>query len=156
MLLQEAEQSIVDRIATAPERPEILRVVAWPDSPLEYGRAQMQTGIYVRFAGFRFPPVEGQRQPYVQRGTANFEIRLLLKDLRSHAGAYEWIEAVHRRLTGFRPPGNDAYSFGLPGLWLSEVSLVDRYKESNQWDWGAIFSTNVIYEGHYGDRNWIG
>jgi Gp37 protein len=154
-MLQQAEQAIVDRVLSIPDWPNI-RVAAWPDSPLEFGRSQMQAGVYIRFAGLNLPRVEGHRQDYVQQGTADFEIRLLVKDLRSHTGAYELAESIHRRLTGFRLATDNGYAFGLPGLFMTKFSLVDRYKESNQWDWGAIFSTQVTYEGHYDDRNWPG
>lgn len=154
-MLQQAEQAIVDRLLSTPDWPN-MRVAAWPDSPLEFGRAQMQVGVYIRFAGLNLPRVEGHRQDYVQQGTADFEVRLLVKDLRSHTGAYDLAEMIHRRLTGFRLATDNGYAFGLPGLFMTKFSLVDRYKESNQWDWGAIFSTQVTYEGHYDDRNWPG
>jgi hypothetical protein len=154
-MFQQAEQSIVDRLLSIPDWPNI-RVVVWPDTPLEYGRAQMKDGVYIRFAGLNLPPVEGHRQDYVQQGTADFEIRILVKDLRSHVGAYDIGRMVHRRLAGFRLAPEEDYTFGLPGIYLRKFSLVDRYKESNQWDWGAIFSTQITYEGHYDDRNWPG
>lgn len=146
-MLQQAEQSIADRLAAAPNWPKPIRVEAWPDNPLEFGRSQMQQTVYVRFAGLNLGAVQGQRQPYVQEGTADFEIRLLVKDLRSHTGAYDLIEIIHQRLTAFRPSNSNGYAFKLPGLYLTKAVMVDRYKESAQWDWGAMFSIGVIYEG---------
>jgi hypothetical protein len=146
-MLKQAEQAIVDRLTTAPKWPKSARVEAWPDSPIELGRAQMKDGVYVRFAGLNLEAVQGQRQPYVQMGRAEFEIRLLIKDLRSHVGAYELIELIHHQLTAFRPSNSDGYAFQLPGLYLTKAVMVDRYKDSAQWDWGAMFSIGVTYEG---------
>lgn len=149
MFRQQAEAAIVDRIQSAEGWDPKIRVLAFPDKPTEIGRSQMSQAVYVRYAGTNLSRVEGNRGPYVQRGTMDFEVRLLVKNLRSHVGVYELIELIHSRLTGFRPSSIGGYSFHLPGAYLLKDALVVRDTDSNQWDWGAMFQFGLTYEGNY-------
>lgn len=148
-MLKATEDAIVAQLAITPEWPVAIRVAAFPDKPFDLGYPQMGTGVFVRFAGLRYPPVESNRGAYVQVGTADFEVRVVVKDLRSHAGAYDLIEAIHKRLACFMPPNDPPYSFGLPGFWLSRADLVDHEKKGGLWDWGAMFSIESTFEGRF-------
>lgn len=150
MFLKTVEAEIVGLLGTA-LADEGVRVVAWPDRPTEIGRAQMKDGLYLRFAGLDLELPMGNKNHQIQQGKIRFEARLLVKDLRSHAGAYNLIEKIQSWLTGFRPgPASSRgdYSFGVQGLALTQARLVERLDESGQWDWGLIFETPVVY----GDR----
>lgn len=150
MFLRSVEAEIVALLGTA-LADEGVRVVAWPDRPTEIGRAQMKDGLYLRFAGLDLELPVGNKNHQAQQGKIRFEARLLVKDLRSHVGAYDLIEKAQRWLTEFRPSpvsGDDGYSFGVQGLALTQARLVERLDESGQWDWGLIFESSVVY----GDR----
>ena len=148
-MLKATEDAIVARLTTTPGWPGMIRVAAFPDKPFELGYPQMGIGVFIRFAGLRLPPVDSNRGAYVQQGSADFEARVVVKDLRSHVGAYELIEVLHKRMACFRPPNEPPYSFGLPGFWMSRADLVDHEKKGGLWDWGCMFSIQIIFEGRY-------
>jgi hypothetical protein len=137
MLLQ-AEALIVGRLREAVAAQ--VRVAPWPDRPLDFSRPQNLATIFVRFAGIDLAAA-WQGQP--QQGQVRFELRFLLKDLRSHQGAYQQMAAAQRALTGMRFAPEAGYTAGSGGLQLLQSSLVER--EEGRWDWGMVFAANVIY-----------
>lgn len=152
MFLKTVEAELVDLLSTALEG-EGVRVVAWPDRPLDFGRAQMKDGLYVRFAGLDLELPTGNFGHLRQDGKIRFEARLLVKDLRSHTGAYELIEKCQAWLTGFCPgPASysQGYSFGVQGLALVRAELIERVDESGQWDWGLMLEAKVLFERQLG------
>jgi hypothetical protein len=143
-MLQAVEQAIVDRLTAA--LPPQVKVSAFPEQPIEQGLPPDVVTIYVRFAGVDLTPGKGQRTAIVQEGSMEFEIRLLVKDLRSHIGGYPLMEAVQTQLTGFHPRNADGYSFGLPGLQMTRMELLSRVSDYSFWDWSLKFRTDCVFE----------
>lgn len=145
-MLQAVEQAIVDRLMAA--LPTQVRVLAFPDSPIEQGFPKGVAAIYVRFAGVDLKPGGHQRTAFAQEGVVEFEVRLLVKDLRSHTGAYPLMEQCQAALSGWFPASADGYSFGLPGLQMARMELVERLSDYSLWDWGLRFRIDCIFEGY--------
>lgn len=146
-MLQAVEQAIVNRLVAA--LPTQVRVLAFPDSPIEQGFPKGVAAIYVRFAGIDLKPGGHQRTALVQEGVVEFEVRLLVKDLRSHTGAYPLMMVCQKKLSGWLPPGSEGYSFGLPGLQMARMDLVERLSDYSLWDWGLRFRIDCCFENYF-------
>lgn len=145
-MLQAVESAITDRLGMV--LPAAVRVLAFPDIPIEQGFVKGATTVYVRFAGIELDAVSSQRSSFAQRGFVVFEVRFLVKDLRSHIGAYPLMELVQKALSGWLLSGSDDYSFTLPGLQMTRMELIERLSAYSLWDWGMMFRIGCIYEGH--------
>lgn len=141
----EAEAAIADWIRAL--LPSSVRILVWPDTPAEMSRVWQKDAIYVRWGGITLSPREGSRGHEIQWGTIFFEVRLLVKDLRSHTGAYALLEQIQSALSGQRPAPVGGYSFDVSGLSLTKISLVEREDASHVWDWGAMFECGICKEG---------
>jgi Gp37 protein len=148
-MLKATEAALVNRLLTAPNWPTAVKVAAFPDQPFEMGYPQMGTGVFVRYAGLNYPKPQGNGRGYAQDGPLDFEVRIVVKDLRSHVGAYSLIELIHQRIACFMPANEPPYSFGLPGFWMSRSDLVDHEKKGGLWDWGCMFSIQSTFEAFY-------
>lgn len=144
-MLQAVEGAIVLRLVAA--LPSQVKALSFPDKPIEQGFAQGATTVYVRFAGVELESNGSARSSFVQSGIVLFEVRFLVKDLRSHVGAYPLMETCQKTLSGFKPDGSDGYSFGLSGLQMTRMELIERHPDYSLWDWGMMFRTDCIYEG---------
>lgn len=149
-MLLEIEASLVDRLRAG--MPEQIRVAPWPDKPLEFARPQNIGTIFVRIGRLKLLPRQSASYQAIQDCQLTIELRLLLKDLRSHVGAYPSIELAQRLLTGWKHPNQDGYAFKQAGLQLLEADLVERVADSGQWDWGMIFAAELTYQQPQGDQ----
>ncbi len=143
-MLQVVEQAIVDRLVSA--LPSQVRVLAFPDQPIDQGLVRNETTVYVRFAGIELESNGHQRSAFAQLGVVMFEVRFLVKDLRSHVGAYPLMEVCQKSLSGWLPVGSNGYSFSLPGVQLTRMELIERFSDYALWDWGLMFRIDCIYE----------
>ena len=97
-------KTTIDSIAArlAPMAALGLKVLNTPNAErLPQAKAQ----CLVFYAGKSLDPPEGARAPMMQRETLRIAINLEMADLRSHEGAYEYLEEIGDRLKGFAPEG---------------------------------------------------
>lgn len=144
--MHQLEESILARLQAVPTLPESVRLMAWPDRPMERGTPVGAAAIFVRFAGIGKSSPQTTNRTYTQSGTVDFEVRHLVKDLRSHTGAYPLMALVEGSLAGWLPPPevlDDGYTAKLSGFYLTRSDLVGR--DQQVWDWGQQFSLPILY-----------
>jgi hypothetical protein len=67
----------------------------------------------------------------IQERMLEFTLTLQIKDLRSHEGAYAYLEQIRSALSGFSPQ-ND-----MRAMYLIEEGFIDMVK--NVWFWGQTW-----------------
>jgi hypothetical protein len=145
-MLLAVESEIVNILDTA--LTDQVRVLAFPEKPIDQGGPRGVAAVYVRFAGLDLQMARGGRSPFVQQGEVEFEVRLLMKDLRSHVGAYALMESINRALSGWLPATAEGFSFALPGFQMVRMELVERIPEFSLWDWGMRWRVGCVYENN--------
>lgn len=140
------EDTLVARVKRAAPQA---RVEPWPDSPAEFFRPQVANAIYLRI-GDLLPQLTDQQSPapFIQVARLEIEVRILLKNLRTHVGTYASKESIFTALSGYVPASNETYIFKHPGLQLIRSGMIERRDQSAQWDWGLKFSAplNLLTE----------
>lgn len=141
------EDAIVARIIGAVELPAAAKVLAWPDRPLELNRPVGSAAILVRFMGVsKSVEASPNRRALCQTGSISIEARFLVKDLRSHVGAYSLMQVVEDLLGAWKPAGevlDPGYSASEPGAYLANSQLVAH--DQSVWDWGQQYQIPVMY-----------
>ena len=141
------EDAIVALIQGIDGLPEQAKVLPWPDQPLKLGRPVGSAAIMVRFAGENLRSIDTiNRGPSLQNGNISIEIRILVKNLRTHSGAYNLLHSVHMALSGWVPVPEvmpKGYSPQLPGMQLTSSDLVDHTEAV--WDWGQRYALPVTF-----------
>ena len=152
--IAQLEDDIVERLGEALPVDE-LRLMAWPDQPLDTGKPLGRAAVMVRFSRLRLDPISRRTTgPTVQTGELDIEIRYLVKGLRSHTGAYPLIALTTDTLAGYMPQPStliDGMAAQLPGFYALVAQLVDHDKSVGVWDWGQMFRLNIDYRGRKGN-----
>lgn len=144
--MQQLEDAIISRLTAVPTLPESVRLFSWPDKPMDRGQPVGVAAIFARFAGVSKSSAATTNRTFTQGGTIDFEIRFLVKDLRSHVGAYPLMALVENSLAGWLPDPSlleEGYTAKLPGFYMSRSDLVGR--DQQVWDWGQSYSLPIIY-----------
>jgi hypothetical protein len=142
--MQSLEQSVLTALEADTELTAGVKIQAWPDAPAAGVGPLGAAVLMVRFAGLSLNPPLSQGR-LVQEGSAEVELRLLVKDLRSHTGAYPLLSRCHSLLSGLQPSLDPGFSPKLPGLYLLTSELVERYRDIQVWDWGARYRVDLTY-----------
>ena len=143
-MIEQVEQLLIDRLKASANLGDRAHVLSFPGSPTEdAARVRGSAAILVKFGRLKLEPEGGNGFETVQYGSLDFEFRLLVKDLRSHVGAYDLIEIVVDRISRYQPPNLPPWSFGVSGFQVSEAVLVDRSEAI--WDWGMTAKIDLIY-----------
>lgn len=144
------EAAIITRLEPALPADEIA-LMAWPDNPRMTNKPVGAAAVMVRFSRLQLSsPGTINRSAIIQSGSIEIELRFLVKDLRSHFGAYELMAQSQRTLTGWLPEDaelDDGLAPRLPGFYLLRTQLVDRNTSDRVWDWGQMYSLDVDYKG---------
>lgn len=136
MQINAIEQDIIDRLKAnlflAPEGGEALpalEVAPFPDRPDGYQLTHPLGAVLVSYWGARYgkPRSVG---PIVQTRSPEFRVWVMTKDLRTHAGAYRYLDAVRIIMTGHRPPDGgplypvrDGYERRRGNTWWHSISF---------------------------------
>lgn len=100
-MLLELQQSVVDRLnLIAIDQEAFLRIS--PEGSRDSGRAAVRRALFVGYTGSGFGR-PSSTQPVTQDRTANFEIRIELRDLQDPSPVLPVIDAIHSVLTGYQP-----------------------------------------------------
>lgn len=145
--MKNLEDAIVGRLKTLTTLSETARVLSWPDKPAELGRPTGSAAVLVRFMGVNLVTKASPNVRSVcQSGSLSVEIRFLVKNLRSHSGAYGLMESVQDQLSGWQPPGTElpsGYSANMGGFTLRGSQLIEH--DQSIWDWGQQWIIPVMY-----------
>lgn len=96
------------------------------NSPNSDRLPKVKAQCLVFYAGKSLDPPEGTRSPMMQRETLRIAVNLEMADLRTHEGAYEYLEEIGDRLKGFSPDGESGAMYQVSedyvaledGVWL--------------------------------------
>jgi|SRR6478672_6692078 len=138
-MIAEIETAIVERL-TSLKDDQGLRVMAFPDKPDELGRAMPKGQVLVGFKRENLEPPAAARNlgtSTIQPWRLEFELSLQLKDLRSHAGAYEVIRKIRELLTGYHPAESDRC------LYETNAEFVDL--NEGIWFYAMTFAIDLVY-----------
>lgn len=127
------EQAILDRLkASFPT----FHVDGFPDDADGYDRLPFQHGVILfAYTDSDFGPPETLGM-ITQTQTAQFELHLVVKDLRTHDGAYAHLSKIRELLTGFTVPGAQ-------GLYpLSEKFLNVK---QHRWAYGQTWACQLTH-----------
>jgi len=131
-VIQEIEAAIVSRLKSSITD---LLVDSFPDKPAEYERLPFQKGvILVAYRGSRFSEPLGEGVA-IQIQTAQFDVYLQKKDLRTHDGAYAYLEKIRELLTGFQPLTNVGLLYPISEDFLDMTDFL--------WSYGITFACRL-------------
>lgn len=99
-MIGEIETAIVERLA---ERLTGVKVEAFPDKPDTYKMHHPKGVVLIAFGRSTYSQPRAT-DLVVQERRIEWDITLVMRNLRDHAGAYDVLDAVRLILTGWRPP----------------------------------------------------
>lgn len=139
------EDQIIARLEGSEVITTACTLYAWADNPaFDYGRPLAKGNLLVRFLGEVSPePGTQNTRGGIQLCQLTFDIRLLIKNLRTHAGGYEVMDAIRQRLTGFVPEPSGQHHPTPKGFFHLRTGLVSS--EDSVWD----FSLHYGLDAHY-------
>ncbi len=124
------EEAIISRLHE--KLPEV-KIIGFPDNPDKYTWTNATGEILVNFQGAGFSDPIDPMQP-IQIEEDEFLLNISIKGLRTHSGAYAYIERVMRALTGYSIPGQP--SSCLP---LRPKNIRFRNQRAGIWTYGFLF-----------------
>ena len=101
MTIADMEKTIIERLK---DRISGVEVIAFPEKPAEYKLLHHKGAILVSYRGSSFSEPRAT-DVVVQERKVELDIVVVMRHLRSHEGAYAYLDAVRTILTGFRLPG---------------------------------------------------
>ncbi|MCP4259089.1 MAG: hypothetical protein GY774_16510 [Planctomycetes bacterium] len=111
------------------------KVEGYPDDPLNYNLKHPNGALLVQYQGSSY--TEPVSYVVEQKQKALFDIFIITKNLRTHTGAYAYLESVKTILTGFEITGL-ARLYPVQEQFLSDVNGIWRY--------GITFALNTTHE----------
>lgn len=101
MTIEDTENEIVEKLSA--DIPNVL-IQPFPDDPLNFQMISVDAAILVRYDGSVFSPTKAIG--FVnQVSITSFCIEIITRHLRTHQGAYIYLDQVRNSLTGFQPQG---------------------------------------------------
>jgi phage gp37-like protein len=130
VLITEIEDALIARLKS--KVPQ-LQVDSFPDKPSEFRLLHPKGAILVRYQGSKYS--EPQTMGAVVQGRAvEFDIILVMRNLRDHAGIYAHLDAVRLALTGYRVPGCEKF-------YLTREEFIDE--TDGIWQYGIRVATEL-------------
>lgn len=107
-------------------------VEPYPDRPADYGLLDPVGAALVVIGSSRYSPAANQ---FGQERRTRIVITLLMRNLRTHAGAYGLMDAVQEALLGWMPTG---------GGWQPLVAISDQFvaEEAGVWQYDMVFESS--------------
>lgn len=126
------ENAIIERIEDKVPGP---KVEGYPDDPSTYRLTHPKGAILVHYQGASY----GEPASFVvsQKQNARFDITIATKNLRTHTGAYAYLEEIKSALTGYMIPG-------LARLYPVQDGYLSY--ENGVWQYGMTFALNTVHE----------
>jgi hypothetical protein len=129
MIIAELEAAIVEKLqADIPD----LEVAAFPDNVKDYELIHPKGAVLVSYEGSNYtnPRLEQQAR------MIEFEIIVIVRNLRSHLGAYETLERVRQSIT------NDLY---IENMKLYPISERFLFVEDDKWHYEMRFMLPIVH-----------
>lgn len=123
MTILEIEQAIMERLK---DKIKDLEIIAFPENPSEYRLMHAKGAILVVYAGSTFSEPKSAGHIYQER-KVELDINLVMRRLRTHEGAYAYLDAVRLLLTGFRVNGTGKF-YPVREQFLSEELGIWQYR----------------------------
>lgn len=102
-MLAEIEAAFIARVKTVINgNGREIAISGFPGESEQESRPGRQGRIFIGYKRSRFQQTAGE--PLTLNTTAEFEVALMLRDLRTHTGAYPVLDLVRRSLTGYWIP----------------------------------------------------
>lgn len=99
--IEHMENQIIDRLQSLITD---LRIEGFPENPSEYPLVHSNGAILVHYQGSEFLPTKAGNE-IIQTCKIRFGITVVIKHLRTHTGAYHYLDAIREYLTGYQSPG---------------------------------------------------
>jgi hypothetical protein len=112
-------------------------VEGFPDDPVNYILKSAKGALLVQYLGSLYTEPETFFVSVKQK--PGFDVTIITKNLRTHHGAYEYLEAVKKALTGFVIEGEGR-------MFPIEDGLRFYLKEKMEWHYGISFGFNARHE----------
>ena len=106
-IIQSIESDLVALLAGSPLMPPTVLVRPFEESLLESGRTFSNDNVIVRFQGLDFDSLIESDDVIEVDWTIQWEIMLILRDLRGHHAAFQLIETILFLLTDYKPVYSD-------------------------------------------------
>lgn len=122
MTIAEIEQAIIERL-----RAKItdLEITGFPEKPAEYKLMHRKGALLVVFAGATYS--EPKTDIIYQERKLEFDINIVMRHLRTHEGAYAYLDAARIALTGFKVNGTGKF-YPVREQFLSEEGGIWQYR----------------------------
>lgn len=126
MSISNIENSIIERLKG--EFPE-LHVEGFPEKPAEFRLIHPKGAILIHYQGGNYSETKSLGCIY-QEKKLEFSITIVMKHLRTHEGAYEYLDKVRNNLTGFTPencskirPTKEEFIGEDSGIWQYSINF---------------------------------
>lgn len=127
MTVNHIEASIIEKLK---EKITELEVIGFPEKPSEYKLLHYKGAILVHYQGGNYS--ESKSLGYIfQDKKLEFSITVVMRHLRNHDGAYEYLDKVREILTGFIPenctkmyPVKEEFISENNGIWQYLINFV--------------------------------
>lgn len=150
-MILDLETALVNRLAAA---LPMLHVQAYPEQPAAYTLKHPRGAVLVGYGRSAFGDSEASGL-IVQARQMEFDITVVSRDLRSHGGAYGYLDAARIALTGWRPEGagkvvpvRDRFLGVHGGIWryVLTVSLAAMTMETAEPEQSALLQQIAFAE----------
>ena len=133
MTILEIETAVIEKLR---ESITDLLVEGYPDSPDSYTLKHAKGAVLVNYQGSSFgePKASG---PVSQMRRVEIDTTVIVKNLRSHDGAYAYVDAVRDALTG--------RIAGLGRVYPTREGFLS-VKVGGVWQYGVSFAVNMVHE----------
>lgn len=116
------EKAIIERLKT---KIKGLEIIGFPERPAEYRLIHPKGAILVSYAGATYSEPQSVNA-IVQERKMEFDVTVVMRHLRTHEGAYQYLEDVRRALSGYRISGCSKM-YPLRERFLSEENGIWQY-----------------------------
>ena len=122
MNIREIENAIIERLKGGIQD---LHVEGFPEKPAEFKLIHPKGAVLVHYQGSNYSEPKSLGCIYQER-KLEFSITVIIKHLRSHDGAYDYLDIVRQALTGFKPE-NCSKMYPLKEYFLAEDNGIWQY-----------------------------
>lgn len=123
MNIEDIEQGIIGRLK---DKITGVAIEGFPERPSEYNLLHAKGALLVRYAGSSFSEPRATDIIYQHR-RVEFEVTVVMRHLRSHEGAYAYLDAVRIALTGYRPYPNCEKMYPVKEEFIGEDAGIWQY-----------------------------
>lgn len=127
MAIKEIENQIIERLKA---NIQDLHIEGFPEKPAEFRLVHPKGAILVHYQGGNYSETKSLGCIY-QDKKLEFSITIVMRHLRTHEGAYEYLDKVRGILTGYKPencskmyPTKEDFLSEDNGLWQYSINFV--------------------------------